>query len=100
MTQQHIGTLLIDKIPPQVTDTFLYSFFNNFADVSSVIITHNENNESTGRYCWVDVEKTAATVRLMKRLWPEQDKLNIRIMGQRYPSIPLKQEPNNTIFMQ
>lgn len=98
MIQQQVGILLIENIPPQITDTCLYQFFNNFSTISCIIISNNKNNETSKRYCWIEVKEIPVTMRTLKRLWIDRFGLNIRMMGYRYPSITEVESKTKIIF--
>ena len=76
-----IGIVLVDNIPPQITDSQLNHFFTELDDVSSIQYIAGESAVKHERSCWINVSKPTKTVEKINSSTIAGKKPRARLMG-------------------
>jgi hypothetical protein len=76
-----IGIVLVDNIPPQITDSQLYHFFTELGEVSSIKCIAGEGAVKHERSCWVHASEPAKTVKKINASTIAGKKPRARLMG-------------------
>ena len=76
-----VGVVLVDNIPPQITDSQRDHFFKEIDDVSSIRYIAVEGGDKHERSCWINVSKPAKTVEKINSSTIGGKKPRARLMG-------------------
>lgn len=76
-----IGVVLVDNIPPQISDSQLYHFLAEMDDVSAIQCIADNSGDILQRSCWIQVSKPSKTVKKINASIIAGKKPRARLMG-------------------